>query len=99
MALLGLDMVGADEGGLLGAAPDWLKKAGAAVIPAAADAASKALDDKPKDGDKSKDAAKADKPKDDESFFTKAIVGPVKVWHAMLAGVAAGGLAWWKLRK
>jgi hypothetical protein len=96
--MIGIDVVGASEGGLIGDAAALAKKAGAAILPVASEAASDALSDKPKDA-KGKDA-KGGKDKgssSDESFFQKTIVAPVKVWHALVgAVVAAGGIYWWR---
>ncbi len=100
---LGIEVLGADDGGLIGAAPDWLKKAGQAIVPAAASAAEDALKDKPKDGSKPGDKAKGgDAPSgggSGESFFTKVLFWKVRVWHAMLSVAGAGGLAYWKFKK
>jgi hypothetical protein len=102
--MIGIDIVGAGEGGLIGDAADLAKKAGSALLPVASKAAGDALADKPKDGGKDgKDAGKG-KSKDagggsDESFFTKTIVAPVKVWHALVGVVVAGGGIYWWRRK
>jgi hypothetical protein len=96
--MTGIDVVGASEDGLVGAAADLAKKAGAALLPVASEAASDALSDKPKDkGGKDKGGKDKGGGSSDESFFQKTIVAPVKVWHALVgAVVAAGGIYWWR---
>ncbi len=93
MEMLGLDVVGADET-KKDSTKEWFKKLGLKAIPAVADAASNALsDDKPKGGDAHPSAGHSG----EESFFSRAVVGPVKVWMLGLGVVAAGGgLYLWK---
>ena len=97
--MIGIDIVGASEGGLIGDAKELAKKAGAAILPVASEAASDALSDKPKDKGAKDKGAKDKGSSSDESFFTKTIVAPVKVWHALVgAVVVVGGGYWWTHR-
>jgi hypothetical protein len=108
MARQGLDIIGADSGNF----DTWgfLKSATPAVVDTAQkidtsveSAKGKKADNK---GTDTKGSASSDgKPgtaggtPDGESFLTKQVVGPVRVWHALLAGVVTvGGVIFWKKR-
>lgn len=48
------------------------------------------------------DKARAARAADEDSFFTKHIVGPIKIWHALTGGLLAavgGGVYYWTTRK
>ena len=94
MHLIGLDLLGEDWGAAV-------KKAAPKVL----DAASSYL----KEDDKAAPAKKDDKKPDDkkgggdsggESFLSKTVIGPVKVWMAgVLVALGGGGVWYWKFRK
>ena len=92
--MIGLDLLGADV-------RDTVKSAAPGVVDLVFDAA------EGKDKKKEVAAAQAKKEadakrtaeKDEPSFFSKAIVGPVKIWHALVGALAAGGGVWWWRRK
>lgn len=94
--MIGIDLIGADENGLIDAGAQGIKaivnyaKAPATVAPATPPTPANAPP-KPPNTDGKHDSG--------ESFLSKTIIAPIKVWHAIIASVGAAGGVWLMTRK